>query len=159
MCIRDRQDDYFKVAFSGAIPTDNASRVSTFSLTADVAYLFETTRSFYTGISIGYYYSFPEDDVNGVELNDTQFIPIAGVARLDVSNTFTLGLDAGYGIAIDSPDNNGGFYYAPKVLLNLSPTIALKVEYRGLIIADSRSFDTIGSVSYTHLTLPTIYSV
>lgn len=141
--IQSNAQDYFKLAFSGAIPTDNASRVSTFSLAADFAYLFETSNAFQTGVTIGYYYSFPEE-INGVELNDTQFIPIAGVARFNVSKVFTLGVDAGYGISIDSADNNGGFYYAPKVLLNLSPIIALKVEYRGLLIPDSRTFDTIG---------------
>ena len=141
--IQSNAQDYYKVAISGAIPTDNASRVATFSLAADFTYLFETSRNFSTGITAGYYYSFPEE-VNGVELNDTQFIPIAGAARLDVSNVVTLSLNAGYGIAIDSADNNGGFYYAPRVLFNLSSVIALKIEYRGLIIPDARSFDTIG---------------
>ncbi len=128
--------------FNGGIhlglPIGDAGDISTFSLIADLNYLFDVSEEFKVGPSVGYSHSFG-DEIGGFEIDDFQFLPIAAAGRFNASPEFSLGVDLGYAIGI-SDGLDGGFYYSPRVAYSVTELIDLVLAYRGVSL-DGGSFD------------------
>lgn len=143
------QDAQFKVGINGALPIGDAGDAYTFSVGLDVAYLWNVSEKFDAGVATGFTNAFG-DEISGsilgipftADVEDAQFIPIAGAARYNVSSDFFLGADVGYAVGIND-GNDGGFYYRPKVGYNFSEKISVNFSYTGIAL-DGGSFDTIG---------------
>lgn len=143
------QDAQFKVGVNGALPIGDAGDFYSFSVGLDVAYLWNVSDKFDAGVASGFTSAFGDEQsvsVFGitatVDVEDAQFIPIAGAARYNVSDDFFLGADLGYAVGIND-GNDGGFYYRPKVGYNFSEKVSVNLSYTGIAL-DGGSFDTIG---------------
>ncbi|PTX62645.1 outer membrane protein with beta-barrel domain [Kordia periserrulae] len=139
------QDGKFEVGINGALPVGDAGDAYTFSVGLDAAYLWNVSDKFDAGVATGFTNAFGDEfSVAGItfEVEDAQFIPLAGTARYNVSSDFFLGADLGYAIGIND-GNDGGFYYRPKVGYNVSEKVSLNLSYTGISV-DGGSFDTIG---------------
>lgn len=120
------------------LPIGDAGDISTFSLIADLNYLFEVSEEFKVGPSVGYSHSFG-DEIMGFEIDDIQFLPIAAAGRYSFSPEFSAGVDLGYALGI-TDGLDGGFYYAPRVAYSVTEMIDLVLAYRGVSL-DGGSFD------------------
>ena len=132
-------NDGFNAGISVGLPIGDAGDVYTFNVTLDLNYLWEVSDSFDAGIATGYSHSILDSDFEG---DDASFLPIAASARFNVSDDFTLGADLGYAIGISPDENDGGFYYAPKIQYSVSDSIDIVAAYRGVSV-DGGSFDVI----------------
>lgn len=135
----------FKVGINGALPIGDAGDFADFSVGVDAVYLWNVSEKFDAGIATGFSNAFTKDiEVLGstVEVDDVQFVPIAGTARYNVSTNFYLGADLGYAIGIND-GNDGGFYYRPRIGYNFSEKVSLNLSYTGVSV-DGGSWDTIG---------------
>ncbi len=149
----------FNAGLSFGLPVGDASsdlesgfsgNTHTFSIVLDINYLWNVSEKFDAGIASGYSHSFGdkisyEDEnviVTNIRFPDVGFLPIALAGRFNVSDKFTLGADLGYAIGITPSENDGGFYYAPKVQYGISDAIAIVAAYRGVSL-DSGSFGNI----------------
>lgn len=137
----------FKVGANLGMPIGDSGDVASLSIILDVAHYWEVSEKFDVGIASGYSHSLGEDQeysFGGVtiksEAEDFGFIPVAGAARFNVSEDFTLGADLGYAIGISPDGNDGGFYYAPRVQYGVSESLDIVLAYRGVSL-DGGSFD------------------
>lgn len=135
----------FNVGISGGLPIGDADDIATFSIVLDANYLWEVSEEFDVGIASGYSHSFGESidtPIGSFDIDDTGFLPIAAAARFNVSEEFILGADLGYAIGTSPSDNDGGFYYAPKVQYGVSEELDIVAAFRGVSL-DGGSFDMI----------------
>ena len=141
--------DGMKLGINAALPVGDAGDFYSFGASADLAFIWGVSDNFGAGIVTGFthYFGKDVDDVFvgdstiEVEVSDYSFIPVAGTARFNVSESFTLGADIGYALAVtDGAD--GGFYYAPRVQYGVSETMDIVLSYRG-VSANGGSFDAI----------------
>lgn len=132
----------FRAGLSGGLPIGDAGDLATFAIAVDLGYLFEISDTFSAGPTTGYSNSFGDEiEIGGItfEVEDVQFIPLAAAARVDVSDSFTLGGDVGYAIGIND-GNDGGFYYSPRAQYSVSELIDIVFAYRGIAV-DGGSWD------------------
>ncbi len=129
---------------SGGLPSGDASDLYTFAVILDASVHFEAGDSFMVGGTAGYINSFGDElDLGGfgsVEVEDAGFIPVAASARYMISEAFSLGADVGYALGVSPDTNDGGFYYAPKAIYNVSENFGIVAAYRGVSV-DGGSFD------------------
>lgn len=127
------------------LPVGDAGDGWTFNVTLDVNYLWDAGENFKAGIATGYSHSFGDSiDIPGfgsIDIEDAQFLPIAGAARFGISDKFTLGADLGYAVGIND-GNDGGFYYAPRAQYSISESLDIVFAYRGVSL-DGGSFDVL----------------
>ena len=114
--------------FSGGvnigIPVGTMKAQSSFSYGLDVNYMLNSGEEFSYGIATGYQnYS----GKNGIPSVD--FIPLALAGRYAVSEQVSIGADLGYAMS-----SNGGFYYRPMVVYNLSETMKFNASYSGVSV-------------------------
>ena len=80
------------------LPVGDASDLYTFNLTLDVTALWEVTEEFEAGVTTGLSYNFgdevesPADIIPPImmDVDDALFLPIAGTARYEITEAFTL---------------------------------------------------------------------
>jgi len=135
----------FNAGVNLGLPIGDAADGWTFNVTLDLSYLWEVSEVFDAGLATGYSHSFGDSiDFLGesFKIDDAGFIPIAGAARFNVSDKFILGADLGYAIGVSPSDNEGGFYYAPRLQYGVSESIDIVLAYRGVSL-DGGSFDVI----------------
>jgi len=126
------------------LPIGDAGDGWTFNVTLDLNYLWEAGENFDAGVATGFSHSFGDSIDTGIgsfDVDDAQFIPLAGAARFSISDDFTLGADLGYAIGIND-GNDGGFYYAPRAQYSLSEALDIVLSYRGVSL-DGGSFDVL----------------
>lgn len=126
------------------LPIGDAGDAWTFNVTLDVNYLWDAGENFKAGVATGYSHSFGDSIETGfgtIDVDDAQFLPVAGAARFAISDKFTLGADLGYAIGIDD-GNDGGFYYAPRAQYGISEMLDIVFAYRGVSL-DGGSFDVL----------------
>lgn len=128
-----------RIGVNAGIPVGDADEISGFNLGADAAYLFQVSEGFSVGPMLGFSHYFGKE-IGGFEIDDISFLPIAAAGRLGLGDSFYLGADLGYALALkDGVD--GGFYYRPKVGYNLG-AMALNLSYAGISV-DGGSWATL----------------
>ena len=112
------------------IPSGDADNVSSFVLGGELNYMFPVSEGFTLGPSVAVSHFFGKEvTVLGTTFKqDATFLPIAGAARFNVSDSFVLGGDIGYALGLDS-GNDGGFYYRPVIGYKIGDTTQLNVSY------------------------------
>lgn len=140
--------DGMKLGVNAALPIGDAGDFFSFGAAADLAFVWGVSDNFGAGVVTGFGHYFGKDAEFGdddfsveVEGVDYSFIPVAGTARFNLSEQFTLGADLGYAIAV-SDGAEGGFYYAPRVQYGVSETMDIVLSYRGISF-DGGSLDAI----------------
>jgi len=136
----------FNAGVNLGLPIGDAADGWTFNVTLDLSYLWEVSDVFDAGLATGYSHSFGDSidlgEFGSFDVDDAGFIPIAGAARFNVSDKFILGADLGYAIGVSPSDNDGGFYYAPRLQYGVSESIDIVFAYRGVSL-DGGSFDVL----------------
>jgi len=128
----------FKGGFSLGFPSEDTH---TFSIIAQVSYLFEVEDNIMVGPFTGYSHSFGDDititdnlgNENNVEENDYQYAPVGISGRYLLTENLYGGLDLGYAIGLGNA-NDGGFYYAPKIGFSISDSYDIIAAYRGVAV-------------------------
>ena len=139
-----------KIAVSGGFPIGDFSDSNSFVLNAEGAYIFDVANQFAVGpsISVVHFFGkqfnsaefggFQNDDPllfnRTISLDDTTFVPIGGTARFSASESFILGVDVGYSIAVAPALSEGGLYYKVQGIYMLSDKFGVKLSYAGIII-------------------------
>ena len=134
-CVKAQE---FNGGIHAGLPIGDAGDIATFSLIADLNYLFDVADGLQVGPSVGYSHSFG-DEIGGFEIDDIQFLPIAAAGRYSITPEFSAGVDLGYAIGI-TDGLDGGFYYAPRVAYGATEMLDIVLAYRGVSL-DGGSFD------------------
>ncbi|MGY0408450.1 MAG: outer membrane beta-barrel protein [Polaribacter sp.] len=120
---------------SVGIPTGDVSDAVSFTLGAEMNYMFPVADGFTVGPSVEYLHFFAKDfgllSSVGIEIPDFSFLPISAAAKYNVSDKFAVGANLGYAVGI-SGDNNGGFYYRPSIGYKVGRKIELNLSYKGI---------------------------
>jgi hypothetical protein len=136
----------FNIGINAGLPIGDAGDGWTFSALIDVSYLWNVSETVDAGVATGFSHSFGDEIDLGsfgtFEVDDASFIPLAGAVRFSVSDNFSLGADLGYAIGIAPDDNDGGFYYSPRMQYSVSDSLDIVAAYRGISVEDG-SFDII----------------
>jgi hypothetical protein len=122
-----------------------SATATTFNITLDVSYLWDSGESFKVGLATGFSNSFGKTTDNGIgffDFPDIQFLPIAGAIRFAAFDKLILGVDLGHALGIND-GNKGGFYYAPRVQYAISEIIGVVFSFRGVDNNESDSFDVL----------------
>ena len=134
-----------KAGINIALPVGDAGDVSGFSVGVDLLYHWAVSDEFNAGVATGFTNAFGKSvDVGGlgsIDVPDVQFIPVAGSARYNASEEFSVGADLGYAIGLND-GNDGGFYYRPVVGYGVSDNVELNLSYTGISL-DGATWSTI----------------
>ena len=133
-----------KVGANLGLPVGDAGDVSGFSIGLDAQYMFESAGEFDLGVATGFTNAFGKtigDSNFSIEIDDIQFLPLAGVVRYKASEEISIGTDLGYALGI-SDGNDGGFYYRPTVAYAVSEGVEINASYTGISL-DGGSWTTI----------------
>lgn len=122
----------FKGGANVGFITGDFSDGYSFNLTIDASYLWDVADKIEVGATTGFSHSFGKE-VNGFDVEDAQFLPLAVAGRFSASDDFKIGVDLGYALGIDD-GNDGGFYYAPRVQYSVSESLDIVAAYRGVSI-------------------------
>ncbi len=136
--------DGLKLGANLGLPVGDAGDISGFSIGIDAQYMFETAGDFDLGVAAGFTNAFGKtigDDSFSIEIDDVQFLPLAGVARFNASEEMSVGVDLGYALGI-SDGIDGGFYYRPTVGYAVSDNVEINASYSGISL-DGGTWSTI----------------
>ena len=115
----------FKIGGTVGVAVSDAGDVADWALGIDAYYMFEKEDAFINfGPTVGFRNFFMS--VDGV--NDAQFLPIAGAARLKLFGILSGGADVGYALGI-SDYLDGGFYFRPVVGIDIADAIEINASF------------------------------
>ena len=135
------QEGVLNGGFNIGLPTGDYSDISSLTIGAELNYMFPVSEGFTLGPSIQYSHFFGKE-FNGVDIDDSSFLPISAAARFNISPMFVLGANLGYAVGLSPDGNEGGFYYRPVLGYKIGETTQLNLSYAG-ISRDGASADNI----------------
>ena len=109
----------FRIGIEGGIPNRKLEETHSLHTGADVSYKIDVIDFMQFGAKLGYSRYFGKD-IEGESQNvneDISFLPIAGIARLFITEELYAGTDLGYAIGL-SEGNNGSLYFKPHLGFN-----------------------------------------
>ncbi|GMN08237.1 hypothetical protein MTsPCn5_36260 [Croceitalea sp. MTPC5] len=125
----------FRAGLNAGIVVGDFADFSSFSIGVDIVHHWGISREIDLGFATGFSNAFGEDqtvtvpDITlNVEVDDIQFVPMAGSIRIYPSKGFKLGGDVGYAIGINS-GNGGGLYYRPVLGVDVNGVTELNISY------------------------------
>lgn len=120
----------FKLGAHVGLPTGDAGNAYTFTLGVDASYLWPVADNFSAGIASGYS-AWLGKTIYGIKIPTMSMIPVAATASYKIADNFNLGADLGYGFIFSDGNNDGGFYYQPKVAYTIGNG-EISLGYQGL---------------------------
>lgn len=129
----------FQLSANAGIPVGNASDFANIAINVDAAYLFDAGGGFSAGPVVGYSHSFVDFTQTvgpvRIDLDDVQFLPLAGRGSWNFADSWSFQGDIGFAIGLND-GNDGGFYYSPKFVYWLSNIVGLSAAYRGVAVSN-----------------------
>jgi hypothetical protein len=136
-----KTDSGFRLGVNAGIPVGDFGKLTTFTAGVDVAYLYPLAENFRLGVATGYSHYFGKKTKTDLilvtlknEVPDVGIIPVAATAEFTLgdSNVF-LGADLGYAFFTkkDFKNENGSFYYQPKLGYSFDKRHDLYFSYKG----------------------------
>jgi len=130
-----------RLGVNAGIPVGDFGKFTTFTAGVDLAYLYPLTENFRLGVATGYSHYFGKKTKTDLilvtlknEVPDVGIIPVAATAEFTFgdSNVF-LGADLGYAFFTkkDFKNENGSFYYQPKLGYSFDKRHDLYFSYKG----------------------------
>ena len=130
-----------RLGVNAGIPVGDFGKFPTFTAGVDLAYLYPLAENFRLGVATGYSHYFGKKTKTDLilvtlknEVPDVGVIPVAATAEfiLGDSNVF-LGADLGYAFFTekDLKNENGSFYYQPKLGYSFDKRHDLYFSYKG----------------------------
>lgn len=106
---------HFKAGVNVGIPTGDVADLSSFTLGADVAYMWPVAPSLHVGVASGFQNFFVKSEFKDNDFVDLNYVPVAASGQFSVTPNFFVGADLGYAFTTSGGEDAGGFYYLPKV--------------------------------------------
>ena len=136
-----KTDSGIRLGVNAGIPVGDFGKLTTFTAGVDVAYLYPLAENFRLGVATGYSHYFGKKTKTDLilvtlknEVPDVGIIPVAATAEYTFggSNVF-LGVDLGYAFFTkkDFKNENGSFYYQPKLGYSFDKKHDLYFSYKG----------------------------
>ena len=130
-----------RLGVNAGIPVGDCGKFTTFTAGVDLAYLYPLAENFRLGVATGYSHYFGKKTKTDLilvtlknEVPDVGIIPVAATAEFTFgdSNVF-LGADLGYAFFTkkDFKNENGSFYYQPKLGYSFDKRHDLYFSYKG----------------------------
>jgi hypothetical protein len=130
-----------RLGVNAGIPVGDFGKFTTFTAGVDLAYLYPLAENFRLGVATGYSHYFGKKTKTDLilvtlknEVPDVGIIPVAATAEFTFgdSNVF-LGADLGYAFFTkkDFKNENGSFYYQPKLGYSFDKRHDLYFSYKG----------------------------
>ena len=130
-----------RLGVNAGIPVGDFGKFTTFTAGVDLAYLYPLAENFRLGVATGYSHYFGKKTKTDLilvtlknEVPDVGIIPVAATAEYTFggSNVF-LGADLGYAFFTkkDFKNENGSFYYQPKLGYSFDKKHDLYFSYKG----------------------------
>lgn len=140
----------FKLGLHAGLPIDDFNEEISLMVGLDLGYMWALGEVVDLGISTGLIYGFKEsfqsDDIAN-SLTDVQFVPLAASVRIWPSNSFSFGIDGGYGLGLNE-GNEGGIYYRPIIGYLMGPLTEINLSYTGIQL-ENRTWNTV-SLGFLH---------
>ncbi len=130
------QEGSFNVGANLGLATGDSSDGYGLTFSLEANYLFSVADQFEVGPSVSYL-TYVGDEIGGFEVENASFMPIAAAGRYAVSETFTVGLDLGYGIGLSPDGIDSGLYYRPLVGYQVTESIMIQAAYSGISLDGS----------------------
>jgi hypothetical protein len=133
-----------KVGIQAGLPIDDFNDEISLMIGLDLGYMWALGEVVDLGISTGLIYGFKESfqsDAVVSGLTDVQFVPLAASLRIWPSNSFSFGVDGGYGLGLNK-GNEGGIYYRPIIGVLLGPMTEINLSYTGISL-ENRTWNTV----------------
>lgn len=134
------QEGKFKAGANVGLPMGDIKDGYTFTVGLDAAYTWAISDKFEAGVGSGYSLYMGKsytENFGGVEVKydgeDASFVPVYGTAQYLLTESIFLGADLGYAIGISPSENDGGFYYQPKVGFQVSE-FSVYAGYKGISV-------------------------
>jgi len=121
----------FKLGASLGLPAADAADISSFALGIDAYYYFTDIDAIVEIGGTAGFRNFFGDEILGFKIEDQQFLPVAGAARLKLFGLVSGGADIGYALGL-TDGLDGGFYFRPVVGIDIANTIELNVSYESI---------------------------
>ena len=118
------QEGKFKAGVILGLPMGDVKDLYSFTVGLDVAYMWSISDEFKAGVTTGYatylgktvdYFDFDTFETYSAKAESAGFIPVAATAQYSLSESFFVGADLGYAIAIAPSGADSGLLYQPKV--------------------------------------------
>lgn len=133
-----------KVGLHAGLPINDFNDEISLMAGLDLGYLWALGEVVDLGVSTGLIYGFKESfqsDELAEGLTDVQFVPLAASVRIWPSNSFSFGIDGGYGLGLNK-GNEGGIYYRPIIGVLLGPMTEINLSYTGIEL-ENRTWNTV----------------
>lgn len=140
----------FKLGIQAGLPINDFNDETSLMVGLDLGYMWALGEVVDLGISTGLIYGFKESfqsDAIASGLTDVQFVPLAASIRIWPSNSFSFGVDGGYGLGLNK-GNDGGIYYRPIIGYLIGPLTEINLSYTGIQL-ENRSWNTV-SLGFLH---------
>ena len=135
----------FGVGLNAGVTVGDYEDLYSTNIGIDLIYLYRVYEKFILGGAKGIANYFGEEvnftGLGAVELDDAQFIPLAGSVRFSPFKNFLAGADIGYAFGVNE-DNDGGFYASPRLTYMINGSIPIFAGYRTISFND----DSLGSI-------------
>ena len=139
-----------KVGIHAGLPIDDFNDEISLMAGLDLGYMWALGEVVDLGVNTGLIYGFKESfqsDAVVSGLTDVQFVPLAASLRIWPSNSFSFGVDGGYGIGLNK-GNEGGIYYRPIIGYLMGPMTEINLSYTGIQL-ENRTWNTV-SLGFLH---------
>lgn len=123
------QEGKFKVGANVGLPMGDIKDSYSFTIGLDAAYTWAISDKFDAGVGAGYGLYMGKEDF----IEDASFVPVYGTAQYLITDSIFLGADLGYAVGIAPSENDGGFYYQPKVGFQVSE-FSVYAGYKGISV-------------------------
>lgn len=123
------QEGKFKVGANVGLPMGDIKDSYSFTIGLDAAYTWAISDKFDAGVGAGYGLYMGKEDF----IEDASFVPVYGTAQYLITDSIFLGADLGYAVGIAPSENDGGFYYQPKVGFQVSE-FSIYAGYKGISV-------------------------
>ena len=133
-----------KLGIQAGLPINDFNDEISLVAGLDLGYMWALGEVVDLGISTGLIYGFKESfqsDIIADNLTDVQFVPLAASLRIWPSNSFSFGVDAGYGLGLNE-GNDGGIYYRPIIGYLMGPLTEINLSYTGIQL-ENRTWNTV----------------
>lgn len=132
-----------KVGVNLGAPLGDAASASTLVASGNMGYFFDLSDELSLGFITGYSFSLGDgegdNDIRvGIENfieekgDNVQFVPVGIGTRWLPVDRFSLGLDLGYAIGVNT-GNEGGLYHSPKAAYAIGEIVDLVLGYQGVL--------------------------
>lgn len=141
------QEGGFKAGINVGMPMGDAGDLYSFTVGAEVAYMWPISDEFQVGASVGYLTFMGGEDVDlgfglSYTVEDAAFLPIAATAQYSFTENIFAGVDLGYAMGMAPSGMDGGIYYQPKVGYQ-TEKFEIYAGYKGISV-EGGSFSSVG---------------